>query len=205
VTPAQIHADFARLPGAEQCASRYACEGLAAWLRRRQPRQIVEVGGGIGTLSAVILATMPKDAGYTVIEPNAWCREQWDANILTEGYCLDRLTEWITPKASIDFLVVDGGDTRADYYQRLAPGATMFVEGNRRPQRAVARTVLAGQGRRIAEANFRPPSRSKGFWIVAVEPDRATVLRFRALALVNLVLDCRRKVMGQMIAKRERT
>lgn len=167
-----IFARFRRLPGSEQVATDYAIEGLLRWLRRRRPRHVYEAGGGIGCLSAIILAVCPisdRRFGYQMEERNAFCRSAWDEHLgRTAGTAVFKTIDWTPPSRPFDFVVVDG--PHGPYWEHLASRATVFFEGNRIPERAALAAALRRGHRRVAWANWRPLDRSKGVWIAQLDP-----------------------------------
>lgn len=206
MTPTAIHAHFAALPGAEQIASAFACEGLAAWLRRRKPGTIYEIGAGIGTLSAVILSVLPEDRriSYTVEEPDSYCQSAWSENTRAPWDRAAKVTAWCPPRRPIDFLVVDGGDMRFAYYRGLARRAVIFFEGGRRPQRRACETALDIEGRAWAWAQFKPWDRSKGYVVYQLEVSLAERLWFWAVTLTEAVADLAARALNCPVGKKRR-
>lgn len=205
MTPAQLHAKFATAEGSDQIASRFACEGLAWWLAWRRPRVIVEVGGGIGTLSAIIwrMSGYTSKLDWTVIEPNAWCWGQWEQNVGVSGTRVHKMMNWYAPKAPVEFLVLDGGTQQEDYYARLAPRAVVFVEGNRFPQRQVLERLWRG-GRPYAHAHWKPLDRTKGFHVYLFDPTVRERVWFAAVRLREWALDVVARALLRPVGKKRR-
>ena len=166
MTSAEIYARFRVLPGSEQIASEFGLAGVMWWLRRRRPTSIVEVGSGIGCLSTASLAAAPP-ARMVFIEDNAWCRSAFERNVGPLWWLKDRLEASF---GRVDFLVIDGGDLRDDYYAQLALRAVVFFEGRRREQRRACRATLWADGRSWCEAEWKPRDRSKGYAVILTDP-----------------------------------
>lgn len=169
---------FRALPGSEQIATEYALVGLANLLRRQRPKRILEIGAGLGTLSALLLRAPP--ATYWVLERDAGYRSAWDENVGRARYAVTKVTE--LPRADavspFDLVVID--DRLQDPFPAafLARRAVCYFEGNRGPERGLVAVGLARAHRRAAWLNRRPWDRSKGFWIAACEPTVWERMRF---------------------------
>ena len=202
LNPATIHARFSALEGASQIATRFAAEHLAWWLKRQRPQVVCEVGSGIGTLSAVILDTVSSWTTVWAVEPDAWCWEQWRRNLGAAGARVLHATASVPTRQQVDFLVLDGGDKRPDYYTNLARRALVFVEGNRRPQRAVLEAELTLRRRSYACAQWKPSDRSKGVWIVLTAPRLWERMWFAAVRVREAILDLMAWALGCPVGKR---
>lgn len=199
-----IHADFRAKPGSSQIASAFAIQQLEGWLWLRCPARILEVGAGIGTLSAVVagyLAVLHGHAEAIAVEDDPWCREQWIVNL---SWWLHRpiLFDKVPAYEFYDLVILDGEQMPDDGWGCLAPGATVFVEGNRRAQRARLRQYLKNVGRPFCETPVRPPDRSKGVWMIRCEPAWWERLAFRANRIEQWLRDLPARLGGQPIGKR---
>lgn len=189
----QIHDRFSG-PGTEQVASEFAIAGLLRWLHRRCPERVLEVGAGVGTLTATILTYDP--SVFLPVEDHAGCREACYANTGRMPVSSHQILalDW-------DMLVLDGGDGRNDDWN-FAHRAIVFVEGGRRPQRAVLEASLRCRGRAFAHAQWKPLDRSKGFHVIALDPSLATRAWFAAVRAREAILDLAGRVLGYSIGKR---
>lgn len=202
MTPSEIHAKFKALPGSREIASEFACTHLAKWLERRRPKVVVELGSGIGTLSAVILEHVSPYASVWGIEPNAWCRQQWRQNLGKAGERVVLCGATVPTTHRVEFLVLDGGDQRSAYYQNLARRAVIVVEGGRRPQRAVLEAELRRNRRTFCLASWRPWDRSKGLSVYQLDPTRWERAWFLAVRLREWVLDLGPRLAHRPIGKK---
>ena len=201
-----LRARYAALPGSTHIASAFACAGLAVWLDRRRPRYVYEAGGGIGTLSLVALTALREfdvpRLQYQMEERDPWCLTQWKNHIgplASEGVVLT--TEWIAPRQPFDFVILDGPS--GPYWEWLAHRAVIFVEGNRRPQRAALEAVLRGR-RGLCRAHWKPQDRSKGYWVYQLDPTRLELLRCLAVRLRETLRDGFGRLSGRALGKKRR-
>ena len=163
---------FRDLPHSDQVATAFALAAVMRLVSRVRPKKVLELGAGIGTLSAAILRAGPPQV-LAVVEREAWCREEWDRNVQVDGIgtTLFRLRDWPTYPFPADLLVVD--DWLPVRYSLVEPcvgrRALVFLEGNRVIERAIIREGLRTAGRRVAVVNRRPWNRSKGFWLMQAD------------------------------------
>jgi protein-L-isoaspartate O-methyltransferase len=174
----ELHGRFSSQGGSQFIASGHAIHGLLLWIEKTQPRNVLEIGAGIGTLTAAMLLALSarKSAGgseYTLtsLEPEPYCLEQLEKNLAG----LDRSRHRVVPDMSavdrgapFDFVIVDGGVLDERYFTHLAERAVVFVEGYRSKQRELLERVCAG--RPHVTANFRSPDRLTGYWITQFDP-----------------------------------
>lgn len=203
MTARDLHAHFAAQPGAEQIASAFALRGLQRWIARRRPAVCYEVGGGIGCLSAAALLALPPGVRYRVEESEAWCRTEWVrlARPFVRGQIVEVFDTWAAPARPIDLLLLDGGPRTHPSYWHLARRAVVFVEGRRREQRRVLRTLWAGR-RPFVEAEWRPAGRSKGYAVLLFEPTPAERAWFSLVRLREWARDLVARLRGRPVGKR---
>lgn len=205
MTPEQIHAEFAKKAGASQIASAFACRGLYKWLRKTQPYRIYEVGGGIGTLSKVILSALDDYGLYRVEEENDWCRSMWRNNVSVPENKTAKTVLLVWPEqcaaTEADFLVIDAV-TRWQHHRHLGRRAVVFVEGQRRGQCDQLERDLDLCGRRWTSATFRPPDRSKGYTVYQLEPTLSEKIWFAIERVHQHVLDDLARLRGRAIGKK---
>lgn len=199
-----LHARFRALPGSEQIASPFAIGMLRQWLWTRAPRRILEVGGGIGALSWVIADYLTYLCGYAEavsVEDDPWCRAQWERNLapwLRRPILFDKVPAY----EFYDLVVLDGSQMPPDGWACLAPRASVFVEGNRRGQRAELRAFLGAAKRPFAETPARPPDRTKGIWLLLTEPSWWERACFAANRIEQWGRDVPARVHGRPVGKR---
>src|SRR5438552_2510169 len=137
----EVYERFRQRPGSQHIATHGAIEGLIRWLSRARPSSILEVGAGIGTLTYAAVETLNR-LGHpyrlTCLEDNAFCLEQLRNNLAEhwrrfEVY--DGMGAVPADRGQFDFIILDGGSTSKEYFQRVAPRGVVFVEGWRLRQR----------------------------------------------------------------------
>lgn len=208
MTLTDIHAKFAALPGSEQIASAFAVAGLYKWVRRHtlQGRElhVLEIGVGIGTLTATILSARG-DVEVIAVEPDNWCREAWRQNLRSDHRVQQcQITHTVRSTLAwtpFDFVVIDGGDLDDYYYVQLHLRAVVFFEGRRREQRKVLRRMWAGC-RSFIEAEWKPRGRSKGYAVVLFEPCWWERIWFVAVRAREACLDLVARLAGVAVGKK---
>jgi protein-L-isoaspartate O-methyltransferase len=213
ITARDIHDRFKCLSGSEFIASADAVAGLIRILRRDQPRRILEVGSGIGTLTFTIISTMDEAGcrGYrlVMVENNDYCRSQLAVNLaekLARGTLVRDVGE--IPDGEFDLIIVDGGaETDGRYLTLLAPRGMIFVEGYREPQRALIEASRPSHVRalyrsmqidRSAAHHARSGNGSAigwggGYWVYQFRPTRLERLRYFLAHLWHGVLVTKRR------------
>lgn len=187
----RLYRHYAQRPLAEHIATGHAIGGLAHWLLARSPSRILEIGAGIGTLTHCLLevgSLLEEPAQVHSVEPHLPCSAQLAINlepVLAATRCsfaLHRGLETIELGPAFDFLVIDGGDEATmAMVDHLRRAGTVFVEGDRRPQRESLRRAAAGRqmiahqfiSRRLRPtrvAHAEQPAFDGGFTIVRFEP-----------------------------------
>lgn len=189
---AALHRAFAAQAGAEQIATEFAMRGLWRWLCRVQLEKILEVGTGIGTLTSLLADyAMRSGAHLVTVEDDDWCRAQAQAHLKGLGEHATFLAR--IPDECFDFVVVDGPQIRAADWRVLSAGGTAFFEGNRRGQRFDLHHELCGvradPPSTMVEANWRPPDRTKGYWLIRTMPSVAERAWFAAVRVREWCLD----------------
>ncbi len=180
------HAAFRALAGSEQIASAHALTVLMATLAKLQPRRVLEVGSGIGTMT-VVLANF--GCQVHTVEDNTFCATAMRRNLTDWG--LNRLSPGLGYLH--DLIVVDGEQVKPETALGLLKhGGWMLVEGNRRHWRA----VLKYGYRPFTAVNLRPFDRSKGMWVLAFEPTPRLWLAFALERVWQGVLEVARRAMA---------
>lgn len=142
----RVYRRFATRPGSEHIATWRALACLSALVRLRQPESVLEFGAGIGTITYLLLTTLPK---LTVVglETNPFCLTQLDLNIPDElKPRLMVVTDGKAPPVgAFDLIVIDGRLPGTDDWSFLRQGTLCFVEGNRQRQSAKLREIAASK------------------------------------------------------------
>ncbi len=192
----QIYAHFRQLPGSEYIATEHAIAGLIKWLKKKQPRAVLEVGAGIGTLTFSCIATLQEnqaqsaDADFRLIsiEGNRFCqaalkqnlKDQWNYFELVED-----LSVFFESGILFDFVLIDGGEQDPVYVTRVAPRGIIFIEGYMGKKHELIATTH--HQRSYAATNFRSSNRKASYWIYQFEPHLSERLWFQANNFYNRV------------------
>ena len=154
------HAEYAAKVGSDQIASAFAIGVIDALCAKIEPASILEVGAGIGTLTSML-------AGYgsvEYVEDDDWCR-----NILAHLPARELAHQGFNRRFAL--AVVDGPQLMPS---RLEPmmlaGSWVVVEGNRRRWRELFSRACRVMGRPCISVNLRPFDRSKGVWLIKLNP-----------------------------------
>ena len=197
---AAIHRRFAAMAGSEHIASEFAIAGLLQWSVGKHCS--LELGGGIGTLTTAML--MYPLRHQLVIEPDAWCRRVF-MDAVGAHVNLELLRDYVMRVYPFDLVVVDGCEGSTEWHEVLDERAVVFVEGNRRGQRAAFEAYLTGgKGRPYTRAQWKPRDRSKGFWVYQLEPTIWERLWFAGVRLREWARDQAARSRGAVIGKRVR-
>ena len=201
----RVHAKFCELPGAEHISTAYALEQLLRHVDRVQPQRVLELGAGIGTMTYALTELLAPDAQLTTLEDHPFCLEQLQSNLRGREERFELVQDLTALAGDFDFLIVDGADPADPRpFQHLAPGATVFIEGDRRPQMHLLEQTTGIRPRIACELRgLRRRTNSEGLqvWdgggrLVRFEPRPADRLLFLAWKLRSSVNQRLRKVLG---------
>lgn len=135
--------NFINKDGSEHIATLSSQINLYRLLKSYEPNQILDWGGGIGTLTKLCLEVVDK-AKIHVFERNEWCIGEFNKNIPNfKGFIVKELNY-----ANYDFVIIDDDISRSEIHKILSfPGLkVIFVEGwrNRTVGHISKRAVLHG-------------------------------------------------------------
>lgn len=153
-----LYTDFNHKPGGSHIAKPTTIDFLIQFCKSEKPRYILELGGGIGTLTFTALKY--SNAHVDVYEQNDFCKEQLLKNVSSvRGE--DRLTlidiyTTLPPRRDYDLMIIDGGEAQ-DHQHGYAETVWLFinylnslkaiyVDGRRPAQRKQARMALRNKG-----------------------------------------------------------
>ena len=102
----ELHAKYSAMEGSAQIALIYSLEQLDALLKLYRPTHILELGGGIGTISELLL--LKSDAKIEVVENNDFCIEKMVKNLShLREYELIVDYKFLSSGSQADMLIVD--------------------------------------------------------------------------------------------------
>src|SRR3989344_5049256 len=147
MTPQEIYTLFRNKEGSEAMTGIVTLEAIVSFAKRNNPKTVLELGGGIGTLSYAVLKN--SDAVLDVYEDNESCRNALKENLKgMEGrYTIISDYAHLPPKREYDLIVVDGGKGKGEYQSTGYPHLiaaylyslnsvkTIFVESQRKSQK----------------------------------------------------------------------
>lgn len=140
-----VYQTFKEKNGANHIASPVGIHVLLEIIKTLKPKRILEVGGGIGTLSYTILRFT--DAEVDVFEDQPFCIKELTENLRGFEHRYTLLTDYhhfTLPRDEYDLIIVDGGGHGFVYHLvnlcRRIGG--IFVEGGRSEQRKQIRRAL---------------------------------------------------------------
>jgi hypothetical protein len=170
----EVYRLFAAKPGSKYIAGEFGLAHLAALLRVRPLESVVEFGSGIGTITHLLLTVLPPAARIVCTERDAWCREQFAANLPRDQLSRVQLLPEAEPELSetFDLVIIDGPVTPGSAF--LRPGTICFAEGGRGKAcreivEALAQRRLACRFQRYAPPWWRSWWRPKGCSIGIVQ------------------------------------
>ncbi len=140
-----VYEAFSKKAGADYIASKIALEALMQVLGKLQPKRILEVGAGIGTMS--YMALKYTDAHIDLFENNQFCIGELQKNLQGFEGRFTIVSDYKTfslPSDSYDLCIVDGGTQ--ELLRKIIQDAKnikdIFIEGHRDEQRKVMRQCL---------------------------------------------------------------
>jgi len=147
-----IYSHFKSLPGSEYIGKPVSIEALIGICRELKPKRILEMGGGIGTISYTLL----KHSGAIVhiYEDNQYCIGELRNNLKKfEGrFQIINTYRILPPALEYDMVVIDGGNgvgKNGGYHLAtqmfllfLDSVKVVYIEGYRAMQRDMARKAL---------------------------------------------------------------
>lgn len=147
MTPQEIYEKFKDQSGSNSIAGIAALEAVVEAAKKDNPKTILELGGGIGTISYAVLKNC--DAVMDIYEHDEFCRKMLAYNLkgMEARYTIIPNYAILPPKRSYDLIVVDGGgggksvydggfnQAAAAYIQSLRHLKTIIIEGQRKSQK----------------------------------------------------------------------
>ncbi len=191
----RIYKFFSNRPGSEYIASAYAIQGLMVLLDRYRPKSVLEIGAGIGTLSFAAMHMLDecrKDTKgpfawkYFAVESDRFCLEELKKNLEpweSRFTIVDHLEESSELVKDFEFIILDGGKKDGKFFEKIPLRATLFIEGDRRPQRELLESVSRGRDYVCFNAVAFRFFKSGGYWVYKFEPmlDDRFYLGFKSL------------------------
>lgn len=151
-----IFEKYSKLVGSDQIATRYALRIISKHINEHQPKSILEIGAGIGTITELLIRELPS-AKIVSYENNAWCVSQLAKNIDQKQVQIITSHKSLLETTESDFLIIDDyldEETTLALISRIKPGS-VFIEGHRRRQRLYVIRSYKKMGWKINFKNYR--------------------------------------------------
>lgn len=140
-----LYNSFKQKMGSEHIASPVGIQVLLEIIEEIKPRHILEIGGGLGTLSYAALKF--SDVQMDIFEDHPFCIKELQKNL--RGYeeryqLLEDYNNFILPHTSYDLIIIDGGGHAFvhEVISKCQHIGRIFIEGGRGEQRKQARMAL---------------------------------------------------------------
>ena len=144
---------FKNQKGSQEIAKPITIEVLLRICQELSPKRILEIGGGLGTISRLLLEH--SDAHIDIYEDNDFCIEKLKENLsrFESRYTIVDTYAMLPPSRDYDLMVIDGADKKVKggigtktiwlYLHYLRSIKVVYIEGHRYLQRLQARKALA--------------------------------------------------------------
>lgn len=140
----EIYNTFKNKEGSGAIAGTATLKAIIDLVQKNKPLSVLEIGGGIGTISYAILKNCA--ASLDIYEQNDFCIKKLKENLkgLENRYTIISSYNQLPPKREYDLIVVDGGKGQRDggypqviaaYIHSLRSIKTIFIEGQRKSQK----------------------------------------------------------------------
>jgi len=184
----KLHEKYSAYDGSEQIALLYSLETLEELLKTRTPTHILELGGGIGTISELIL--VKSNAILEVIENNQFCRERMVQNLSElRKYKLIDNYQYLSGGSLADMLVIDAnnGIYNVSKLISLMPNIeVIFIEGHHLAHRINISLSLWRKGLIQKFYDERPKRGEKGCGIFIISKNTHRGRFFTTLTFLNI-------------------
>jgi len=154
---------FSKKEGNQHIANLFAIEKLLDLIELNKPKNILEIGLGIGTISYSIIDFLNSKSlsfRYFGTETNEFCLKELPKN-LKDKYSKLNLYESIEklPKnITYDFIIIDGSDKSIEEIVSLiSNNSTIFIEGDRTPQQEILIKTLPKSKFVHTISNYKEP------------------------------------------------
>ena len=206
-----IHTKYSSMVGSDQIATKLALRIIAEQIDCINPKSILEIGSGIGTITELLFLKMPEAKIYCY-EVNEWCLAKLQKNVSSPDIVIVKsLKELKSINSKIDFMIIDdylSFENTLDIIQKTKP-ESIFIEGYRRIQRLYVMKSYKKIGWTFRFQNFRKSSDSfKGGCLITHQSSAFSkqlfILGFiRVTLLYSKVLEIRsrislRKILGKV-------
>ncbi len=201
-------------------ASENAINGLIETIRHYEPRRILEIGSGIGTLTYTVLTTIHSlniqrsdDFIFFAVENHPFCVNQLEENLADfqdEYYIASSMDEIGSTNVKYDLIIVDGGGDLGNdmgvmvFKDMLASRGVIFIEGSRLFQRNLIsqwyglrdHTYVKIYSDKVYITYDGQSVKNKAYHVFAFEPSLSERVRLMARATYRRYLNKFRRKFG---------
>lgn len=182
LTASEIFNRYRNAQQNQQIATEFSFFSLAQILAVVHPRSILELGGGIGTMTE--LCCSDENRNVATFEHNDYCLNQ--LHILSESYKnLNIYSDYslaLEAAQNVEFLVCDVNTSIFSTYWLVKKShfKYIFVEGHQVHQRARIVWALFQNGRSYSYIDLRPGEGQKGCLLIVVDDSRSKLEAIRS-------------------------
>jgi hypothetical protein len=176
----RIFAEFKAKPESQHIASEFALIQLSRLIGRIKPRNVLEIGAGIGTITKLLLEHPDRPARVTASESHPVCLRELGTNLMGSdlaGLKLIHSAAELETGEIFDLVIFDGSLDEDTQYEVLREGSWCFIEGERRKTIDALQVKLRQRGLILDYRVEQPAGRRTGFL------SKRRVLGFRLPAL----------------------
>ena len=142
--------------GSGHIARLVSIQALINICKNEKPRSILEMGGGIGTFTNILVNY--SNAFIDVYEDNAFCADRLRENLKGSKHRYNLISSYriLPPNKEYDLIIIDGGsgaegdggymDAVFDFVMNIDRIKTIYIEGRRTLQRKAAKRALRKKG-----------------------------------------------------------
>jgi precorrin-6B methylase 2 len=187
----EIFGKYSLMIGSDQIATKLALRLIADYLDDSNPKTILEIGSGIGTITELLVDKCPEATIYC-FEINEWCLTQLRRNVTKiNDHIIDSQEELLELDRQIDLVVIDDlldKKTTFNLITNTSPSA-VFIEGHRRQQRLFVMQAIKASGKSFRFKNFKKSSDSyKGGCLITLDSvSNLSQLRYFLFVYLTLV------------------
>jgi protein-L-isoaspartate O-methyltransferase len=174
-----VYRRFKQKPESQRIASEFALIELSKLLSETTPKRVLEIGGGIGTITALLIEHPNRPTQIVTIEDNDVCLEQFKLNIPVnhQGHVrLFRKIEEVDLTSPFDLIIFDGRIDDGFLRRVLREGLLCFIEGSRSFQQRAINEAADMLGLHVSWKRVRP------MWFVLKSFNKYSFFGFEFLA-----------------------
>jgi len=188
----ECYKHFSNLEGNQHIAGLFGLEKILDIIEVNNPKRILEVGLGIGSISYTILKNAEQKNEkivYDGTEANEFCLNALKEN-LSEYYesidIYNNIKE-INPSQKYDMIIIDGSDEALNQIKDLiSPNGVIFIEGGRASQTNAMKSTFPKHRHTICISDYKNPDYgpfSKDIWsgggqLIYIDPTFKQMVHF---------------------------